>query len=184
MQILGHICALARQGRPALEWLRPNCTAGSASTHPHFSQCHQRCGKAGQSTARYPLKWPGNRGIPGCWRHSSHRFGSHNSWSVHRIYSGNFLISVESTHFMRLEEGLHFTQSAGLIAVHPIADGICDEYPFSRGCSAQKHFAATATILTASSPILQRANTDLPEITPQKSFALVTEAHSLAGTMR
>jgi len=25
---------------------------------------------------------------------------------------------------------LHFSQSAGLIAVHPIADGLADEFPF------------------------------------------------------
>ena len=26
--------------------------------------------------------------------------------------------------------GDHFTQSAGLVAVHPIADALCDEFPF------------------------------------------------------
>ncbi|MFO1514476.1 MAG: hypothetical protein U1F83_16470 [Verrucomicrobiota bacterium] len=58
------------------------------------------------------------------------RFGSHNSWSVHHIYSGKFPYLGRSNTLHAAKEGLHFTQSAGLIAVHPIADGICDEYPF------------------------------------------------------
>jgi hypothetical protein len=58
------------------------------------------------------------------------RYGSHNSWSVHHIYSGKFPYMGKTNTLHAAKNGLHFTQSAGLVAVHPIADGICDEYPF------------------------------------------------------
>jgi hypothetical protein len=58
------------------------------------------------------------------------RFGSQNSWSVHHIYSGKFPYTGKSSALHAAKNGLHFTQSAGVVAVHPIADGMCDEYPF------------------------------------------------------
>jgi hypothetical protein len=57
------------------------------------------------------------------------RFGSNNAWSVHHLYSGKFPYRVEGTTLRAARSGLHFTQSAGLAAVHPIADGIVDELP-------------------------------------------------------
>jgi len=58
------------------------------------------------------------------------RFGSSNSWSIHHLYSGKFPYPgyQETTHAAK--SCLHFTQSAGLIAVHPIADAMVDEFPF------------------------------------------------------
>ena len=58
------------------------------------------------------------------------RFGSQNSWSVHHIYSGKFPYPGKSSTLHAAKSCQHFTQSAGLVAVHPIADGMCDEYPF------------------------------------------------------
>ena len=58
------------------------------------------------------------------------RFGSQNSWSVHHIYSGKFPYIGKSSTLHAAKSGQHFTQSAGVVAVHPIADGMCDEYPF------------------------------------------------------
>lgn len=58
------------------------------------------------------------------------RVGSSNSWSIHHLYSGKFPYYGEPKTLHAQKEGLHFTQSAGLIAVHPIADAICDEFPF------------------------------------------------------
>ncbi len=57
------------------------------------------------------------------------RTGSANSWSIHHLYSGKFpyLNTTETMHAQK--DKYHFTQSAGLIAVHPIADAICDEFP-------------------------------------------------------
>lgn len=58
------------------------------------------------------------------------RFGSSNRWSIHHLYSGKFPYCgrQRTTHAAKL--GIHFTQSAGLIAAHPIADALADEYPF------------------------------------------------------
>ena len=57
------------------------------------------------------------------------RFGSNNAWSIHHLYSGKFphVGKVDSLHGQK--DGNHFTQSAGLVAVHPLADALCDEFP-------------------------------------------------------
>jgi hypothetical protein len=56
------------------------------------------------------------------------RCGRSWSWSIHHIYSGLFphIDGAITTHAVR--DGKHFTQSAGLIAAHPIADALCDEF--------------------------------------------------------
>jgi hypothetical protein len=58
------------------------------------------------------------------------RFGSSNSWTIHHVYSGKFpyIDKTQTTHASK--DCRHFTQSAGLIATHPIADAMCDEFPF------------------------------------------------------
>jgi hypothetical protein len=58
------------------------------------------------------------------------RFGSSNAWSIHHLYSGKFPYrrNQETTHAAK--ECYHFTQSAGLVAVHPVADSLADECPF------------------------------------------------------
>jgi hypothetical protein len=58
------------------------------------------------------------------------RFGSANAWSIHHLYSGKFpyLGQEETTHAAKNCD--HFTQSAGLVAVHPVADSLSDEFPF------------------------------------------------------
>jgi hypothetical protein len=58
------------------------------------------------------------------------RFGSTNSTTMHHVYSGKFpyIGRVDTTHAVKLCK--HFTQSAGVIATHPVADALCDEYPF------------------------------------------------------
>ncbi len=57
------------------------------------------------------------------------RFGSTNAWSIHHLYSGKFpyLDRMESLHGQK--DGKHFTQSAGFVAVHPLADALSDEFP-------------------------------------------------------
>ena len=58
------------------------------------------------------------------------RFGSNNSWHIHHLYSGKFPYIGREETLHSAKNGNHFTQSAGLISAHPIADAICDEYPF------------------------------------------------------
>jgi hypothetical protein len=58
------------------------------------------------------------------------RFGSSNNWSIHHLYSGKFPYrGVEKTLHAQ-KACYHFTQSAGLVAVHPVADALVDEFPF------------------------------------------------------
>ena len=57
------------------------------------------------------------------------RFGSSNAWSIHHLYSGKFPHHRDARTLHAAKDGLHFTQSAGLVAVHPIADSLCDEFP-------------------------------------------------------
>jgi hypothetical protein len=57
------------------------------------------------------------------------RHGSLNAWSIHHLYSGKFPFVERDSTTHAPRSGLHFTQSAGLIATHPIADAICDEFP-------------------------------------------------------
>jgi hypothetical protein len=58
------------------------------------------------------------------------RFGSSNKWSVHHLYSGKFPYIGRKTTTHAAKECNHFTQSAGLVAVHPVADALVDELPF------------------------------------------------------
>jgi len=58
------------------------------------------------------------------------RFGSSNAWSVHHLYSGKFPYFGREKTTHAAKECLHFTQSAGVIAVHPVADALVDEFPF------------------------------------------------------
>ena len=57
------------------------------------------------------------------------RFGSVNKWSIHHLYSGKFSYYERDGTIHAAKEGNHFTQSAGLIAAHPVADALVDEYP-------------------------------------------------------
>jgi hypothetical protein len=58
------------------------------------------------------------------------RFGSSNAWSIHHVYSGKFPYIGRSNTIHAIKDCKHFTQSAGLIATHPVADALCDEFPF------------------------------------------------------
>ena len=58
------------------------------------------------------------------------RFGSTNASTMHHVYSGKFpyIARTTTTHAVKLCN--HFTQSAGVVATHPVADALSDEYPF------------------------------------------------------
>jgi len=58
------------------------------------------------------------------------RFGSSNAWSIHHLYSGKFPYVGRPSTTHAIKECDHFTQSAGLIATHPVADALVDEFPF------------------------------------------------------
>jgi len=58
------------------------------------------------------------------------RYTGNNKWSVHHIYNNKFPYIGRISTLHAVKEGKHFTHSAGLVAIHPIADQMCDEYPF------------------------------------------------------
>lgn len=58
------------------------------------------------------------------------RFGSTNASTMHHVYSGKFPYINRSASLHAVKDGNHFTQSAGVVATHPVADALSDEYPF------------------------------------------------------
>ncbi|MES2528702.1 MAG: hypothetical protein V4598_16580 [Bdellovibrionota bacterium] len=50
-------------------------------------------------------------------------------WSVHHLYSGKFPHPNKSETLHAVKNGSHFTMSAGLVAIHPVADAMADEFP-------------------------------------------------------
>jgi hypothetical protein len=65
--------------------------------------------------------------VAGGIRHA--RLGSSNAWEIHHLYSGKYPYNDKAKTLHAIKHQRHFTQSAGLVAVHPIANGICDEFP-------------------------------------------------------
>ena len=50
-------------------------------------------------------------------------------WSIHHVYDGKFPApGRRTTHAVK--EGRYFTEAAGLVAIHPIADVLADEVPY------------------------------------------------------
>jgi hypothetical protein len=53
-----------------------------------------------------------------------------NGWHIHHLYDGQFPYPGGARSSLRaVMHPLHFTQSAGLVAVHPVADALADEFP-------------------------------------------------------
>ena len=63
-------------------------------------------------------------------------------WNIHHLYDGKITYHGRESSLHAVKDGNHFTQSAGLVAVHPVADALCDEVPafawYLRGLSLQK----------------------------------------------
>ncbi len=57
------------------------------------------------------------------------RYGSKNKWHIHHLYSGKFPYIGRPTTLHAAQDGSHFTQAAGLVAVHPLLDALADESP-------------------------------------------------------
>jgi hypothetical protein len=51
-------------------------------------------------------------------------------WTIHHIYDGRFAApgSSESTHARA--DGRYFSEAAGLVAAHPVAESLADEVPY------------------------------------------------------
>ena len=56
------------------------------------------------------------------------RADSTKGWAIHHIYNGKFPFTKGGKTLHAVKDGNHFTQSAGLVAIHPIAHALADEY--------------------------------------------------------
>lgn len=61
-------------------------------------------------------------------RRPRRRSNPNQQWHVHHIYDGKFRWPEKKETLHAVKNGRHFTQSAGLVAVHPIAEALTDEY--------------------------------------------------------
>lgn len=60
-------------------------------------------------------------------------------WDIHHLYLGLSAVpNREATHAVK--HGLHFTQSAGLVAIHPVADALYAEDPAFAECLRRESF--------------------------------------------
>ena len=53
---------------------------------------------------------------------------SNEEWHVHHVYDGKFAWTNDRKTLHAVQDGRHFAQSAGLVAIHPIAEALADEY--------------------------------------------------------
>lgn len=51
-------------------------------------------------------------------------------WSVHHIYDGKHPASGRKSVLHAVKDGRFFTEAAGLVAIHPIADALADDIPY------------------------------------------------------
>ena len=58
------------------------------------------------------------------------RHATNHEWSVHHIYDGKFPAPDRATTTHAVNDGRYFSEAAGLVAVHPIADALADEVPY------------------------------------------------------
>lgn len=54
--------------------------------------------------------------------------GNGNSWSIHHLYAKDFPYIGTTRTLHAIKDGAHFTHTAGMVAVHPLADAAAHEY--------------------------------------------------------
>lgn len=62
------------------------------------------------------------------------------SWSIHHIYDGQFPLPPLATSVRAVVDGSLFTEAAGLVAIHPVADALADEVPYFAWLLRQEAF--------------------------------------------
>jgi hypothetical protein len=58
------------------------------------------------------------------------RASNKKQWTIHHIYDGQFPHSAPANSTHAVKNGDYFTDSAGLVAIHPVADALADEVPY------------------------------------------------------
>jgi hypothetical protein len=49
-------------------------------------------------------------------------------WNIHHLYDGKFPYNNNKTTIHAVKDGRFFTEAAGLVALHPLADAMADEF--------------------------------------------------------
>ena len=62
-------------------------------------------------------------------------------WPIHHVYDGLFCFPSREKTTWATKEGNHFTQSAGLVAIHPVAEALAHEYSFFAWLLRKESFA-------------------------------------------
>lgn len=58
------------------------------------------------------------------------RANGREQWTVHHIYDGQYPAPGRAVTTHAVRHGDYFTDTAGLVAVHPVADALADELPY------------------------------------------------------
>lgn len=58
------------------------------------------------------------------------RASNKKQWTIHHIYDGKFPHSSSELSIHAVKHGNYFTEAAGLVAIHPVADALADEVPY------------------------------------------------------
>ncbi|MFM9913618.1 MAG: hypothetical protein ACKVN9_08810 [Methylophilaceae bacterium] len=58
------------------------------------------------------------------------RVSPNKEWSIHHIYDGKFPWVGHGVSTHAVNDKRYFTHSAGLVAIHPVADALADEVPY------------------------------------------------------
>jgi hypothetical protein len=69
-----------------------------------------------------------------------HRISPRRDWSIHHIYDGKFPAHGASASTHAVNDGRYFTEAAGLVAVHLIADALADEVAYFAWLLRRKAF--------------------------------------------
>jgi hypothetical protein len=51
-------------------------------------------------------------------------------WPIHHIYDGQFPMPPKMSSVKAVRHSDYFTEAAGLVAIHPLADGLASESPY------------------------------------------------------
>ncbi len=56
------------------------------------------------------------------------RKDSNLQWAIHHVYDGRFPFEKGQETLHAVTDGYHFTEAAGLVAIHPVAEALAEEY--------------------------------------------------------
>lgn len=101
------------------------CAAAGFSEHDKQRLEHKLKERGITSLERYPID-------PERFSFSFAGGYNHPEWSFHHIYDGTSPLGKGKKTLNARHHGLHFTQTAGLVVIHPIVEALYDHFPCIR----------------------------------------------------